>query len=172
MVVQRKAIGDSRGFFSRFYCATEFRAFGIHQPIVQINHTLTRKRGALRGMHFQYPPHAEVKIVSCLKGKVFDVAVDLRRGSPTFLHWHAETLSAANRKSLLIPQGFAHGFQALEEDCELIYLHTAHYTAEAEGAVHATDTDLAVDWPLPITDLSERDKTHPFIKDGFSGIVL
>jgi dTDP-4-dehydrorhamnose 3,5-epimerase len=170
--VQRKAIEDHRGFLSRFYCADEFREIGVTKPIAQINHTLTRQKGAVRGMHFQYPPHAEIKMVSCLKGEIFDVAVDLRRDSPTFLHWHGEILSATNRKSLLIPEGFAHGFQALTEDCELIYLHTAHYHPESEGALNVADSKINIAWPLPINDLSERDRNHPFIQSDFQGIVL
>ena len=104
-LVQRKATEDHRGFLSRFYCADEFRLAGIARPIAQINHTLTRKRGAVRGLHFQHPPHAETKMVSCLRGEIFDVAVDLRSGSLTFLQWHGEILTAAKRNSLLIPEG-------------------------------------------------------------------
>ncbi len=104
LLVQRKAIEDQRGFLSRFYCAEEFRLAGITKPIAQINHTLTRKKGAVRGLHFQHPPYAETKLVSCLKGEIWDVAVDLRRDSPTFLQWHGEILTAANRRSLLIPK--------------------------------------------------------------------
>ena len=172
ILVQRKALEDRRGFLSRFYCIEEFREAGINKPIAQINHTLTRKKGAVRGLHFQHPPHSEAKLVSCLKGEILDVAVDLRRGSPTFLHSHCEILSAANRKSLLIPEGYAHGFQALAEDCELIYLHTASYHPEAEGALNVADPGLGLAWPLPIADLSERDRNHPFISPDFTGIVL
>ena len=172
MLVQRKAIEDHRGFLSRFYCAEEFRAAGITKPIAQINHTLTRKKGAIRGLHFQQSPQAEAKLVSCLKGEILDVAVDLRRDSATFLQWHGEILSAINRTSLLIPEGYAHGFQALTEDCELIYLHTAAYHPEAEGALNVADPKLNIAWPLPIDDLSERDRNHPFIKSDFQGIVL
>ena len=124
LVVQRKTLEDHRGFLSRFYCMDEFAESGISATIAQINQTLTRERGAVRGLHFQKTPHAEVKLVSCLKGEVWDIAVDLRSNSPTYLQWHGEILSAENRKSLLIPEGFAHGFQALMADCELIYLHT------------------------------------------------
>lgn len=172
MLVQRKAIEDHRGFLSRFYCAEEFRAAGIDKPVAQINHTLTRQRGAVRGLHFQHPPHAETKVVSCLKGEILDVAVDLRRDSPTFLHWHGEILSAANRKSLLIPEGYAHGFQTLAEDCELIYLHTSPYHPESEGALNVADPRLNIAWPLPVNDLSERDRNHPFISQNFQGIIL
>lgn len=172
LVVQRKVIEDERGFLSRFYCADEFSALGIDKPVVQINHTLTRKKGAVRGMHFQHSPHAETKFVSCLKGEVWDVAVDLRRDSPTFLQWHGEILSAANRKSLLIPEGYAHGFQTLTEDCELIYLHTAAYHPEFEGALNVNDSRLGITWPLAITEISDRDRKHKMIEQSFQGITL
>ena len=171
-VVQRNPIEDARGFFSRFYCAYEFATLGFGKPIQQINHTYTIKAGAIRGMHFQYPPHAEVKLVSCLRGEVFDVAVDLRRDSPTFLQWHAEILSAANRRSLLIPEGFAHGFQTLTKDCELIYLHTAPYVKDAEGALNVTDTKLNIKWPREITEISDRDRAHPMISADFKGLAV
>lgn len=170
-VIQRRPIDDSRGIFCRIFCAEEFREAGLRKPIVQINHTLTRKMGSVRGLHFQYPPHLEAKIVSCIKGEIFDVAVDLRKESPTFLGWHAEILSAANRKSLLIPEGFAHGFQTLTEDCELIYLHTTSYEPEAEGSLNVLDQRISVVWPLEISELSERDRTHPMLAADFKGIT-
>jgi dTDP-4-dehydrorhamnose 3,5-epimerase len=169
-VVQRRRLQDTRGFLSRMFCAEELAAAGFVRPVAQINHTLTRQRGAVRGMHFQYPPHAEDKFVSCLRGAVFDVAVDLRRDSPTFMQWHAEHLSADNQRSLLIPQGFAHGFQALCEDCELLYLHSAPYAPMAEGALNVREPALAIAWPLPITDLSPRDAAHPLVGTSFTGI--
>lgn len=172
VVVQRKAIEDERGFLSRFFCAEELREAGLNKPISQMNHTLTRKKGAVRGLHFQHSPHAEIKLVSCLKGEIWDVAVDLRRDSPTFLHWHGEILSATNRKSLLIPEGFAHGFQALTEDCELIYLHTAFYHPESEGALNVADPKLNITWPLPMGDLSTRDRSHAFIDENYQGVFI
>ena len=173
VLVQRKTIEDDRGFLSRFYCADEFRSAGLDKPIAQINHTLTRKKGAVRGLHFQNPPHAETKLVSCLKGEIWDIAIDLRRESPTFLKWYAEILSAKNRKSLLIPEGYAHGFQALTEDCELIYLHTSAYHPDVEGALNVNDPALSIDWPLPVIDLSKRDQNHPFVTNiNFEGITL
>jgi len=114
-------------------------------------------------------PHAETKVVSCLHGEVFDVAVDLRRNSPTFLQWYGAVLSAANQRSLLIPEGFAHGFQALTDDCELIYLHTAAYQPSAEGAVNANDPRLAIMWPLEISEMSERDRAHSLLAAEFEG---
>lgn len=171
LVIQRKPIEDSRGFFSRFFCAEAFGRVGFSKPIAQINHTRTLNRGALRGLHFQYPPDCECKIVSCLSGEVFDVAVDIRKGSPTFLQWHAEILSAQNHRSLLIPEGFAHGFQTLTENCELIYLHSAPYNPQAQGALQAADPKIRISWPLAVTELSERDRAHPFIGPDFEGIL-
>ena len=171
LLVQRTCMEDARGFFSRFFCADEFAPAGFDSPIAQINHTLTRQRGTVRGLHFQHPPHAEVKLVTCVRGRVFDVAVDLRRNSETFLGWHAETLSADNRRSLLIPRGFAHGFQALDDDCELLYLHSSAHAPAAEGALNALDVKLAIAWPLAFTDISDRDRAHPAIEAGFTGIV-
>ena len=171
-LVQRKVIEDSRGFLSRFYCADEFREAGINKPIAQINHTFTYTKGAVRGMHYQNVPYAEAKVVSCLHGEIFDVAVDLRHNSPTFLQWHGVILSAKNQQSLLIPEGFAHGFQTLTEDCELIYLHTDVYHPESEAALNANDLKLNIQWPLDITDMSVRDKNHPFIEEKFQGITL
>lgn len=170
MIVQRKPIEDARGFLARLWCAEEFSSAGWIKPIAQINHTLTRWCGAVRGMHFQHPPHAEMKLVTCLHGEIFDVAVDLRKDSPTFLAWHGEVLSAANRRSLLIPEGFAHGFQTLTDDCELIYLHAAPYAAAAEGGLNPTDPQVAIVWPLPIAELSDRDSSHPLLGPEYKGI--
>jgi dTDP-4-dehydrorhamnose 3,5-epimerase len=170
VLVERQRAQDARGFFSRFFCADELAEAGFRMPIAQINHTFTARKGAVRGLHFQHPPHAEDKFISCLRGEIFDVAVDLRRGSPTFLQWHAEILSAGNAHSLLVPQGFAHGFQTLSDDCELIYLHSRPYAAAAEAALNVRDPRLAIDWPLPFTDLSDRDANHPLITSEFTGI--
>ena len=171
-IAERKILEDGRGAFSRMFCADEFREIGLNRPIVQINHSVTRMKGTVRGLHFQHPPHAETKIVSCLQGEVFDVAVDLRQGSKTFLSWHGEKLSAENRKSIIIPEGFAHGFQALTDHCELVYLHTEFYAPEVETGFNVKDKRLGIDWPLPISDLSERDKNHAFIKDDYAGVLL
>jgi dTDP-4-dehydrorhamnose 3,5-epimerase len=170
--VERQHLGDSRGFLSRLFCADELAEAGWNGPVAQINQTLTRRRGAVRGMHFQYPPYAETKLVSCLCGAVFDVAVDLRKGSPTFLRWHAQELSAENRLALLIPAGFAHGFQALSEECELLYVHSAPYVASAEGGFSPRDPALAIAWPLAIAEMSERDAGHPPIGPSFKGVTL
>ena len=170
MVVERQRLADHRGYFSRFFCAEELAEVGFSLPIAQINQTLTRQRGAVRGLHFQHPPNAEDKLVSCLRGEIFDVAIDLRCGSDTFLQWHAEILSAENGKSLMIPQGFAHGFQTLSDDCELLYLHTRPHATGAEAALNARDPALGIRWPLAFTDLSERDTKHPHIDHEFKGV--
>jgi dTDP-4-dehydrorhamnose 3,5-epimerase len=171
-LLQRKPIGDDRGYLERMFCSGELKSFIPEKNIVQINHTLTAKRGTVRGMHFQYPPHAETKFVCCLRGEVFDVAVDLRRNSPTFLHWHAEILSADNHKTLVIPEGFAHGFQTLAKDCEMLYLHTAAFRSEAEGGLNATDSRLAIQWPLSIAEQSARDTGHPLVSEDFHGVAV
>lgn len=163
---------DARGAFARLFCVQELKEIIGQRHIVQINHSRTSAIGAIRGLHFQYPPHAEMKLVRCIKGKVWDVAVDLRKDSPTFLKWHAEELTPKNNRMMIIPEGFAHGFQALEEESELLYLHTSAYVPEAEGGVRYNDPRLKITWPLSVKDLSRRDDSHPLIDDIFQGIVL
>lgn len=171
-IVERQQLGDSRGFLSRLFCADELAVAGWYKPIIQINQTFTQKQGTIRGMHFQRPPHTEMKLVTCLRGAIWDVAVDLRAGSPTFLQWHAEELSAANHRALLIPEGFAHGFQSLSGDCELIYLHSEAYAPEAEAGLNPQDPMLSISWPLGITELSARDAQHPMLDHQFKGVTL
>lgn len=171
-VAQTNAFQDNRGAFARLYCETELAEAVAGRQIRQINHSRTAAVGAVRGMHFQFAPDAETKMVRCLKGRVWDVAVDLRKGSPTFLQHHAQELSPSNALMLVIPEGCAHGFQVLEPDSELLYLHTANYMPGAEGGVRFNDPVLNLPWPLQITDLSERDKKHPLLNKNFQGIVL
>jgi dTDP-4-dehydrorhamnose 3,5-epimerase len=172
VVIERQTIADARGSFSRLFCSEELREQGWPHPIAQINHALTSQRGAVRGLHFQRPPHAEAKQVTCIRGEVWDVAVDVRRNSPTFLRWHAENLSAENRRSLIIPRGFAHSFQALTGDVELIYFHSTAYVPGHEAGLDVRDEKLAISWPLPIVELSPRDQAHPAIEPGFEGVGL
>jgi len=171
-LIHRKPLGDSRGYLERLFCLSELAELLKGETIVQINHTLTAKTGTIRGMHFQYPPWAETKFVTCLKGEVFDVAVDVRPGSPTFLRWHGELLNATNHNTLLIPEGFAHGFQTLTDECEMLYFHTSAYHRDAEGALNSLDPALAIQWPLPVTEQSTRDKEHPMIQPDFPGVSL
>ena len=171
-VAERQQLGDSRGFLARLFCAEELAAVGWHQPIAQINQTVTHKQGTVRGIHYQHSPHAEMKLVSCLQGAIWDVAVDLRVGSPTFLQWHAIELSAANHLALLIPEGFAHGFQTLVDNCELIYMHTKAHEPGAEAGLNPQDPMLAITWPLAIAELSARDTQHPMLDHLFKGVQL
>lgn len=171
-LIERQRLRDSRGSLSRLFCAHDLAAAGWHKPIAQINHTYTAQRGTVRGMHYQHPPHAEMKLVSCIQGEVWDVAVDLRADSPTFLKWHGAILSADNNRALLIPEGFAHGFQTLSDDVALLYCHTTAHCSDAEGALNTQDPRLSIDWPVAITELSPRDAKHPLLDPKFKGIRL
>lgn len=156
---------DQRGIFARFFCESELAQVIEDRKIVNVNFSRTLKRGAIRGMHFQRFPDAEMKFVRCVKGKVFDVAVDLRKESPTYLQWYGVELSAENMNMFAIPEGFAHGFQALEDDVEIMYLVTAFYSPSCEGGLNHADPQIDIHWPLPITDVSEKDLHHPYIRD-------
>ncbi|HDX8401726.1 dTDP-4-dehydrorhamnose 3,5-epimerase family protein [Aeromonas dhakensis] len=169
-LIKRQPLGDQRGYFSRLFCANELAAAGWHRPIVQLNHTYTDQCGTVRGLHFQHSPHLEMKLVTCLQGKVWDLAVDLRRDSSTYLCWHAEILSAQNNCSLLIPEGFAHGFQTLSDKVELLYCHSEFYSPETESGLNIFDPRLSIDWPLPPHNLSVRDEAFPFIDDTYFGV--
>lgn len=164
-VIRRTVIADRRGFLSRVFSVAELTAAGWRKPVVQINHTRTIRRGTVRGMHFQRAPNADMKLVTCLRGAVWDVAVDLRGSSTTLLGWHAEELSAENRMALLIPEGVAHGFQALSDDCELLYLHSVAYAPESDAGVNPSDPAISIRWPLPITEMSDRDQAHPMLSN-------
>ena len=171
-LVRRQPNVDIRGSFERLFCQDELNEFLRFKGIRQVNRSYTKNVGTVRGMHYQCPPHAEIKMVTCLKGEVWDVAVDLRQGSPTFLEWRGEVLTESNNATLLIPEGFAHGFQTLTSNCELVYFHTTSYVATSEGALNALDPRLAIDWPKTITTRSERDSSHPMLSDDFKGIEL
>jgi dTDP-4-dehydrorhamnose 3,5-epimerase len=171
-IVERSKLSDQRGFLSRLFCAEELAQAGWRKPIAQINQTLTHRLGAVRGLHFQSPPYAEMKLVSCIRGEVWDVAVDLRRGSPTFLQWFGANLSAENGRGLLIPEGFAHGFQALAQDCELVYFHSCAYHVASEGGIHPQDPRLAIHWPRAIAEMSPRDRGHPMLTPDFEGVSI
>jgi len=170
--ILRRHKGDERGWLERMYCTTDLAEVLGSRAIVQVNRSLTRLKATVRGMHYQIPPSDEAKLVSCLRGAIFDVAVDLRHDSPTFLRWHAEVLSEDNRRSLFVPEGFAHGFQALADDCEVLYFATAAYDPPAERGVHPLDPKVAIEWPLVIAHLSERDAAHPALAAEFDGVRI
>lgn len=170
--IELKPHSDQRGCFERLFCAEEFKELGLRREIAQINHSMTRQKGVIRGLHFQYPPFVETKIVRCLRGAIFDVAVDLRANSATFLQWHGEILSAENGNMLYIPEGCAHGFQTIAPDAELLYLHTEYYHPEAEGGLHYADPRLGIKWMLACAEISVKDQCYPFIDERFRGIAL
>jgi dTDP-4-dehydrorhamnose 3,5-epimerase len=172
MLVDTITHKDARGEFSRLYCENELRELLGSRQIVQMNHSRTRTVGAIRGMHFQIQPCAEMKLVRCLLGRIWDVAVDLRQGSSTFLHWHAEVLSPGNNRMMVIPEGFAHGFQVLEPESQMLYMHTDFYTPALERGLRYDDALLGIVWPLKPTQVSPRDRNHPNIDSTFKGIAL
>ena len=160
-VIEIDKKGDERGFFARFFCKNEFAEHGLKNDIVQINDSFSAEKGTLRGMHYQLPPNAEVKIVRCIRGKIFDVIIDLRKNSPTSGQWFGVELSDENRKALYVPEGFAHGFLSLEDNVELIYLVTAFYVLESERGICWDDPFFNIQWPIKPDVISEKDINHP-----------
>jgi dTDP-4-dehydrorhamnose 3,5-epimerase len=171
-VIQRQPNVDERGYFERLFCQQEMADLLNGKEIVQINHSLTSSAGTIRGLHFQHPPHTEIKFVICLRGSVHDVVVDIRKNSPTFLAWHATQLTADNGKMLCVPTGFAHGFQTLSDNCELLYFHTAAYDISTEGGLNPTDPMLKIRWPIKAQILSERDANHILLSENWGGLSV
>lgn len=171
-IVETNRIADTRGAFSRLFCEQELSAVIGKRRIVQINFSRTTIVGTVRGVHFQRFPYAEMKLVRCIKGRIWDVAVDLREKSKTFLQWHAEELSPDNGRMLVVPEGFAHGFQVLEPDSELIYLHTAIYHPQSEGGVRFNDPQIGINWPNSVTVISDKDANYELIDSDFQGLKI
>lgn len=172
MVLQRKPLADARGYLQRLFDADALAACGWHQAVAQVNHTLTLRRGSVRGMHVQRAPQAEMKLISCLRGAVWDVALDLRQNSPTFLQWHAQLLSAENHCAYLIPAGVAHGFQTMCDEVEMLYCHSAPYAPSCELGVNPLDARVAISWPLPVTEISDKDQQWPMLDGEFEGVIV
>lgn len=171
-LIQQKIFHDQRGRFARLFCQERLTVQGRPFAIRQINHSRTAARGSVRGMHYQHGSYAEAKLITCVRGAIWDVAVDLRVNSPTFLQWHAEELVADDGRSLLIPAGFAHGFQALSDDAEVLYLTDADYAPNHEAGLSVTDPALSITWPLPVHNLSAKDAAHPWVDERFVGVQL
>jgi len=166
LLIEPKRHGDHRGFFAETYSQRTYTELGIDATFVQDNHSLSASVGTVRGLHFQSPPHAQAKLVRCGRGAIFDVAVDIRRGSPTYGHWAGYTLSAENGAQLYIPVGFAHGFASLEPNSEIIYKCSDYYAPETEGALRWDDPDIGIAWPLTSAPvLSEKDAAAPLLAD-------
>lgn len=172
-VITSQVHSDPRGVFARLFCADELAEFLGERSIVNVNFSRTEMKGAVRGLHFQHPPHAEVKFVRCLSGRIFDVVVDLRAGSPTFLQWTGVELSSDQFDMIHVPEGFAHGFQVLTAPAEIVYFCSEYYHPDAEDGLSATDPSLMINWPLEVSQLSERDEALPLLKSReFPGINL
>jgi dTDP-4-dehydrorhamnose 3,5-epimerase len=167
--IKKKKRIDSRGFFQRLYCLDEFKSV-VKKKIKNINNSLTVQKGTIRGMHYQLSPASEIKIITCVKGAIFDVIVDIRKNSPTFLKKFTIELSQENNSSLVVPEGFAHGFQSLKKNSEIIYLTTAFYSSKKERGLNALDKKLKIKWPIKKKFFSEKDKTQKFIDNNFQGI--
>jgi len=165
-------IKDERGWLERIYSRDSINNLAKGKDIQQINKTLTVKRGTVRGLHFQNSPYTETKIISCIKGKIWDVAVDLRKNSPTFMNYFAVELSENQHVSVLVPEGFAHGFQSLTDNCQIIYFNTSNYNPNSEGGINALDPRISIKWPIEISFRSIRDTEHQYLKNSFSGIEL
>ena len=168
--LERTRLEDERGHLERLYCEKSFEKLISNKKIMQINKTLTKKRGTIRGLHFQYPPCAETKIILCVSGAIYDVAVDIRSNSKTLFEHYGTTLSGENLSALVIPEGFAHGFQTLTDDCTLIYFHTQEYKVAHEGFLNALNADLKIKWPLEVKMMSERDKGPGVQLNAFKGV--
>ena len=159
-LIDPERVEDDRGFFARSWCQREFRAQGLNPSLVQCNVSFNRRKGTLRGMHYQAAPHAEAKLVRCTSGAIYDVIVDLRADSPSLKQWIGVELSAASRRMLYIPEGFGHGFQTLEDNTEVFYQMSAFHHAESIRGWRWNDPAFAITWPLPNPFLSPRDKNH------------
>ena len=171
-LIHHKILKDERGLFARTFCKEEFKKIGFEKEFVQFNHSFNLLKGTVRGMHFQNCPFSETKLIRCIQGKVYDVAVDIRRNSPTFLQYFAVELSDENMFSILIPEGFAHGFQTLEENAALIYHHTQFYTSSSDAGLRYDDKALGIKWQLPSTNVSEKDKNYKLIDENFKGLII
>jgi dTDP-4-dehydrorhamnose 3,5-epimerase len=163
LIATPKLWEDERGYFTEIFNKEVIGENWIDFPIAQVNQSLTKEKGMLRGMHFQNEPYAQDKIISCLKGSIYDVAIDVRRDSPTYLQWFGVMLSAENKQMLFVPKGFAHGFQSLEDTCLIQYFVSAPYNPEAEGGVRFDDPALGIKWPLPPIVPSKRDAEWPYL---------
>lgn len=160
--LERRA--DARGFFARAFCAKEFTAHGLETHFVQSNMSGNDKAGLVRGMHFQRGGDAEVKLVRCVSGEVYDVIIDMREDSATYLQWFGATLSAENGSLMYVPKGFAHGYQALTDGATLHYMVSAYYAPDAEGGVRYDDPAIGIEWPMAVNEVSDKDRAWPLLK--------
>lgn len=163
MIVDLEPLGDDRGFFARFFCTEEFEAAGLTPPAVQGNLSFTARAGTVRGIHWQVGEAAEAKLFRCIAGAMFDVAVDVRPDSPTYLDHVGVELSATNRRSLYLGEGIAHGYQTLEPDTEALYLVSHRHQPDAERGLQPLDPRLVIEWPIPVAEVSTKDRSWPLL---------
>jgi dTDP-4-dehydrorhamnose 3,5-epimerase len=168
-IIDLEPFTDDRGWFARTFCKNEFIRVGHNEEWVQLNHSLTKQTGTIRGMHFQMHPFSEIKLVRCIAGAVYDVIIDIRKGSSTFLNYFGAELSSANKKMIYIPKGFAHGFQTLSDDSELIYHHSQFYTPAAQRGIKYNDRLINISWPLAPVDISVKDTEQEELDANFKG---
>lgn len=171
-LIKLQPIQDERGFFVRTFCKKEFEAIGHEKEFVQMNQSYNKLKGTLRGMHYQLPPHKETKLVRCIAGCVYDVIIDLRKDSPTYLHYFGAELSSENFCMMYVPKGFAHGFQTLADHTSLVYQHTTFYVQGSEGGLRFDDQRIGIDWPMLPICISEKDQQYPYLMESFNGIQI
>ncbi len=172
LIVEATPFSDDRGTFSRVYCQRELAEAGFEGDFVQTNHSISLKKGTIRGLHYQMPPHAEAKLVKCVRGAIFDVCVDLRRGSPTFLQWVGVELTEKNLRQFLVPEGCGHGFLTLEDHSEALYMSSAFYAPGVEKGIRFDDPLLQIEWPVEVAVATDKDRSHPDLSPDFLGIPL
>jgi len=169
-IIHHKIMYDERGVFARTFCKEEFSSINFNKEFIQFNHSYNLKKGTFRGMHYQNSPFSETKLIRCIQGSVYDIAVDIRKGSATFMQYYSIELSERNMYSILIPEGFAHGFQTLEDYSSLIYHHSEPYNTEADAGIRYDDLSIGIKLPLDISNISQKDKSYPLLSKDFKGI--
>ncbi len=169
-IIDLSVFTDDRGGFARTFCKKEFQKIGHTKEFVQFNHSYNTLKGTVRGMHYQVPPYQEIKLIRCIKGAVQDVIIDMRKDSPTFLQHINVELNEENKKMIYVPEGFAHGFQTLVDDTQLMYHHTEYYAPNADAGLNHNDKTLNIKWTLPVSVISEKDKNYKLIDNTFKAI--
>jgi dTDP-4-dehydrorhamnose 3,5-epimerase len=171
-IIELEPFRDNRGLFARTFCKRDFQKIGHKKEFVQFNHSVTFQKGTIRGMHYQVPPSSEIKLIRCIRGSVFDVIIDLRYKSSTFLKYFTAELSETNMKMIYVPEGFAHGFQTLEDNSQLIYHHTQFYNPSDERGIRYNDPAININWLLQPINITDKDKNYPLIDNNFKGIKI
>jgi dTDP-4-dehydrorhamnose reductase/dTDP-4-dehydrorhamnose 3,5-epimerase len=165
LIIEPKVFGDHRGWFTESYSKEKYISLGINADFIQDNHSFTAKKGTIRGLHFQIEPKSQSKLIRCIRGKIYDVAVDIRKGSPTYLKWTGNVISEEEKNQIFIPKGFAHGFLSLTDDVEIEYKVDEYYSPDCDRSIRFDDPTFGIEWGISDPVLSEKDMKAPFIKD-------